>query len=115
MASIFATVTRLGSGILCKWSAITNSDVPQPVTIDASLSDKTFSAVGTFDSGTIGLVGSLDPNAALGAFIALADHHGVEIAIDADGGVLVGPNVQRVAPGVPTGSNAEVDAYLLCE
>jgi hypothetical protein len=71
-------------------------------------------AEGTWDSGTLGLLGSADPSEDdVGAFMPLSDVQGTTIALDADGVVGVSQNCVRYAPGTPTGSNAELDAYLL--
>jgi len=114
MATITPVVSRTSSGLIVKWEGVGNGDTCEPISIDVSLADKTFSATGTWDSGTIGLLGTTDPDEDdVANFQPLSDLQGAEIALDADGVVSVSQNCVRYAPSEPTGAGADLDVYLI--
>lgn len=115
MAVISPTSVRLSGGMLYKWETVTENDTCEPVKPSPSMNDKTFFATGTFGSGTIGLLGTLNPDeTSVANFAALNDHAGNVIAESAAGAAAVAENCISYAPGTPTGSSVDLDVWLLC-
>ena len=115
MALITPTVTKLSGGILYKWEQITENDTCKPVLPGTSFRDKTFQVTGTFGGGAIALRGTLDSTqSTVSSFAALNDYQGDPIAPTAAAILAVSENCLKIAPGTPSGTSVDIDAWLLC-
>jgi len=110
------TLTKLSTGWLVYWDNMTENDTGEPISIPPQMKDKTFMALGTFGGGSIGILGTLDPDQATTSnFEALDDHTGTVIAPTADDVLAVAQNCLRYAPGTPTGTSVDINVWLLCQ
>lgn len=116
MAEKSVTVTKLTGGVLYYWDNLTENDTGELVSAPPGMKDKTLMVLGSFGSGTVGLLGTLDPDETSAANMeALNDHTGTVIAMTADDVLAVAENCLQYAPSTPTGTSVDVNVWLLCQ
>jgi hypothetical protein len=93
-----------------KWETLTEDDVALPIQIPLH-SDMTFMITGDFGGGDVSLEGTIDPEA--GAYLVLSDTEGADIVVADDDILSVMENVYLMRPGVPTGTGADLDVWIM--
>jgi len=95
-----------------RWEGIVQGDTCAPLNI-AGCERLTLHAIGTFDTGTITVQGTVDPDPA-GTFTALRDQTGTAISLTAAGIRKIGEDVVQVKPVLTGGGGStDIDVFLL--